>query len=1345
MSCSSRASNGRARQTGDAADLQPATKDTTVNTLAPQDENRSPSTAAVSRIGRVDLTDRSKPSVKMGRSTGNGISATILLCLTAGPFVLGCAAADDPTDNDAAFGEVHSALLGVNGTVFNEGDSVPVCFVVAPRVHVNPENDEVEIGFQRQKPDTDAYGAKRAGVSDPHRIASWMDTITCLELNDDLPVVAACNPASGSWRWIRMNGNEGALMRVSNTSTRCLTVHGNGTDDGTKVELSACDPNGTDPLPAGQLWKRMSDGTLMNGTKCLDVPASKLGSQVAIYDCNGGDNQKWTTKDPSAGRGPITSGLTKGYCLDLLDGTPVATPCNDDTDEWRWIQWNNADRGALMVNAGNDDRGKCLEVENDTNDDGTKVGLGDCDRGAPVLKERQTWIRLSEGKLQRPNSTKCLDIPHGDMATQLEIHECSNGANQVWNTRNPEDGTEFNREYLRQRVRDAIENGYNRWANLNLTGWDDCPKGDDGMHHTDQLEGWIAINFGHRSAAGHHHVSRTDPRRLASSNGYDWPSLIGDDFPDLLGNDYVDTILHEFGHSLGFDHGFFRSDWPYRVCAASMFGENRQFNSAVEIAGEPACISSKDSNFNGTLTLHKCWDTSALRTGLKWTKWREGYDGYDGGDTYGGAIQAYKVFPDSQKKANEPTNKCLTIPGNVADNGTKVRLSECKGDVGQLWVPDTYGSLKNPNSRKCLAVPGITPNPNGELIIWDCDGGVNQRWNSMEGDTWGTQPDPNSLMQYCVEGTATIKSGVSDQDNCLQVGPDSTAIIGDCSSVYDFGWRWEEWDKKTHTGTKNAKGKVSGALRMYMGDSPTHQCLDVRNSVGPEVQLWDCNRTRAQLWEPGEDKTLMNSGQCLEVSSTGQLRMVNCSMTAPPPANQRWDIEEINQDHQPVPLSGWDMVGLHNAYGRKPPGSVVGLYGRCVTIPSSAPGMGQTLTANPCDGAPNQQWFQDSQAHLLTPSYFDSYWDVAGGELLPGTAVQTWRRNYPVTPNQQWRFNEVAVMAIGDTCVGVPSNDFHDTAPTEIQACTQQTSQKWAVIPTGMVAGESVVEIAHGNFCWDVPNGVSESGRAIQVYGCHGGSNQRFTLTSQGQIKFTANGVELCVDVSDGTPELGKDLQLYPCKSDSDLNRENQLFYLRGPIEVGDSSDMCLEVPYPATPADRDGTALQIGRCDGGSDQEWDYYFPPQVDCYNCDDGNPCTEESCAEACQSSAVADGTQCPDDDDPDTDDYCVAGTCMHPSHDSTTLTPCTGICEDPVDFAWSGSYQSGPLGPDSVCRQTTQNWVGGNCGNFAGDRALYINGTQMSCNYQNWVPPEPVNGGYCVFATAGNHPWATFTAW
>jgi hypothetical protein len=105
---------------------------------------------------------------------------------------------------------------------------------------------------------------------------------------------------------------------VGVSSGRCLDVPGQVQANGTQVEIWDC--NGG----ANQQWARPSNSALqVYGTKCLDVlnNATAPGSPVAIWDCNGGANQQWRVNAD----GTIV-GVQSGLCLDVTgNGTANGT------------------------------------------------------------------------------------------------------------------------------------------------------------------------------------------------------------------------------------------------------------------------------------------------------------------------------------------------------------------------------------------------------------------------------------------------------------------------------------------------------------------------------------------------------------------------------------------------------------------------------------------------------------------------------------------------------------------------------------------------------------------------------------------------------------------------------------------------------------------------------------------------------------------------------------------------------------------------------------------------------------------------------------------------------------
>ncbi|RAJ40139.1 ricin-type beta-trefoil lectin protein [Kitasatospora sp. SolWspMP-SS2h] len=115
--------------------------------------------------------------------------------------------------------------------------------------------------------------------------------------------------------------------------------------------------------------------------RCVDVPNATRtnGTQVALWDCNGGGNQSWTS-DAS---------------------------------------------GRLTVYGG----GKCLDVRSAATADGTPVQLYDCNgTGA------QQWSLRPDGTVVNTPSGKCLDATGRGTAngTLLEIWTCNGGPNQQW-------------------------------------------------------------------------------------------------------------------------------------------------------------------------------------------------------------------------------------------------------------------------------------------------------------------------------------------------------------------------------------------------------------------------------------------------------------------------------------------------------------------------------------------------------------------------------------------------------------------------------------------------------------------------------------------------------------------------------------------------------------------------------------------------------------------------------------------------------------------------------------------------------------------------------------------------
>ncbi|WP_250214305.1 lectin [Acrocarpospora catenulata] len=120
----------------------------------------------------------------------------------------------------------------------------------------------------------------------------------------------------------------------------------------------------------------------VGSNRCLDVTgvSQNNGTQVQIWDCNGQNNQQWT----STGSGELR--VYGNKCLDVngaatADGTAVIIwDCNGQNNQkWRF----NSDGSITAVGAN-----KCLDVSGNGTANGTKVQIWSCHGGS-----NQKWTR----------------------------------------------------------------------------------------------------------------------------------------------------------------------------------------------------------------------------------------------------------------------------------------------------------------------------------------------------------------------------------------------------------------------------------------------------------------------------------------------------------------------------------------------------------------------------------------------------------------------------------------------------------------------------------------------------------------------------------------------------------------------------------------------------------------------------------------------------------------------------------------------------------------------------------------------------------------------------------------
>lgn len=195
-------------------------------------------------------------------------------------------------------------------------------------------------------------------------------------------------PALGTNRWHSMALDfaggaitatiDGTVVGSANDSTFGAGQIGFGTSQGQTAQFDnlSVTSTGSSGGPTGVLRG-------LGSNRCLDVPnaSQTSGTQLTIWDCNGGANQQWTLTS--------TNQLTVygSSCLDVPDhattaGTRVViSTCNGGANQ----QWRlNSDNGTVV----GVESGLCLDVTGNGTGNGTAVEIWTCNGGA-----NQQWAR----------------------------------------------------------------------------------------------------------------------------------------------------------------------------------------------------------------------------------------------------------------------------------------------------------------------------------------------------------------------------------------------------------------------------------------------------------------------------------------------------------------------------------------------------------------------------------------------------------------------------------------------------------------------------------------------------------------------------------------------------------------------------------------------------------------------------------------------------------------------------------------------------------------------------------------------------------------------------------------
>jgi hypothetical protein len=113
--------------------------------------------------------------------------------------------------------------------------------------------------------------------------------------------------------------------------------------------------------------------------------------------------------------------------------------------------------------------------------------------------------------------------------------------------------------------------------------------------------------------------------------------------------------------------------------------------------------------------------------------------------------------------------------------------------------------------------------------------------------------------------------------------------------------------------------------------------------------------------------------------------------------------------------------------------------------------------------------------------------------------------------------------------------------------------------------------------CVDVPNATTANGTQVQLWDCHGGTNQRWTYTAGRQLTVYGNK---CLDANGQGSSNGTAAIIWDCNGQA-----NQQWNINANGTItGVQSGLCLDAAGLGT---ANGTRIQLWSCHSGTNQQW--------------------------------------------------------------------------------------------------------------------------------------------------------------
>jgi hypothetical protein len=245
--------------------------------------------------------------------------------------------------------------------------------------------------------------------------------------------------------------------------------------------------------------------------------------------------------------------------------------------------------------------------------------------------------------------------------------------------------------------------------------------------------------------------------------------------------------------------------------------------------------------------------------------------------------------------------------------------------------------------------------------------------------------------------------------------------------------------------------------------------------------------------------------------------------------------------------SGWDAAGTVYIQG----GSKVDLQVEGGTLATAAIQAGSTETMavrNPWPGQQAEVVNGSTGAVIVSPTTSTTL-------SVPVTAGQSYLVEQPSSPTTSLPFSQVtgaaatAAKHLGSVQIGLDGGAGAPTGP----------------ITSGINSAK----------CVDDNGQSTANGTKIQIWDCNGGTNQQWTVASNGTLQVFGK----CMDITGANYSNGTLIELWDCNGGA-----NQQWHAASGTLVNPASGKCLDDPNSNT---ANGTQLDLWTCNGGANQQW--------------------------------------------------------------------------------------------------------------------------------------------------------------